>query len=420
MARVFSNGAARDFVQGAFERLAGRAQTICLAAPYYDHSELVVAAARTARELKLLVCLNAATTPAALRDAKACGNVDVRFYTTRMHAKIFLFDECALLGSANLTKAGMQANREAVICLDEDRDRDDVDEVRRLFFQLWETASVLTPQTLASFEAAWKLAREKPNRDDDVLDAIGHHQPPNIDASSRVQSKQRVFLEGLRRQVYEQYKPHFDEVQTVLADAGLCRADLVDLGSAFETNRFLNWLRLTHAPQERWRESSLRDASERREEIRRFGRQWVSTTETCLAPDYSDRLRDVWQVLGTDLALAEADKDAIMRGLLSLHAFSEQLRFTKGGLKELPNAFWRANPDVDRVRATLRHLLFGKTGDFAERLHDTLYDPSRHLSMFGFFSALELFGTIHPGEFPPVNGRIAKGLRYLGFDVRGV
>ena len=420
MSRVFSNGGLHDFVQGAFEKRATRTQTICLAAPYYDHGDLVVAAASQAHALKLLVCLNSVTSPEALRAANACGNVDIRFYTKRMQAKIFLFDDSALLGSANLTKAGMQANREAVICLDGERDRDDVDEVRRLFFQLWDGASVLTPEILSSFEKAWKLARETPDREADIHDAIGRHQPPNIDASSRVQSKQRVFLESLRRQVYEQYRPYFREAQTVLEEAKLNRTELSDLGPAFETNRFLNWLRLTHAPYERWRESPLRDAAGRREEILRFGREWVSTTETCLVPDYWDRLREVRAVMGKGLALAEADKDAMMRALLSLHAFYEQLRFTKGGLRELPNAFWRANPDVERVRATLDHLLFGRSGDFAERLHDTLYDPGRHLSMFGFFSALELFGTIHPEEFPPVNGRIAKGLRYLGFDLRGV
>jgi hypothetical protein len=35
------------------------------------------------------------------------------------------------------------------------------------------------------------------------------------------------------------------------------------------------------------------------------------------------------------------------------------------------------------------------------------------------FCALELYGTIKPQDCPPMNGRMAKALRYLGFDVRG-
>jgi len=55
----------------------------------------------------------------------------------------------------------------------------------------------------------------------------------------------------------------------------------------------------------------------------------------------------------------------------------------------------------------------------SRRLHDVLYDPQRKLGYFAKFCALELYGTIRPDDFPPVNGRIAKALRYLGFDVRG-
>jgi hypothetical protein len=103
---------------------------------------------------------------------------------------------------------------------------------------------------------------------------------------------------------------------------------------------------------------------------------------------------------------------------MSLHAFSEQLRFVKGGEANLPNAFWAANnQDVDRAKKTLNYFLHG-AGDFIERPHDVLYDPAMKLGFFGIFCALELYGTIKPGDCPPLNGRIAKALRFLGFDVR--
>jgi hypothetical protein len=54
-----------------------------------------------------------------------------------------------------------------------------------------------------------------------------------------------------------------------------------------------------------------------------------------------------------------------------------------------------------------------------QRLHDVLYDPAMKLGLFGIFCALELYGTIRPEDCPPMNGRIAKALRFLGFDVRG-
>ena len=94
-------------------------------------------------------------------------------------------------------------------------------------------------------------------------------------------------------------------------------------------------------------------------------------------------------------------------------------RFVKGGAKNLPTAFWTANnDDVTRVKETLTYLVYGD-GDFIQRLHDILYDPGMKLGYFGRFCALELYGTIKPAQCPPMNGRMAKALRYLGFDVQG-
>ena len=104
---------------------------------------------------------------------------------------------------------------------------------------------------------------------------------------------------------------------------------------------------------------------------------------------------------------------------MSIHAFHERLRFVKGGEANLPVAFWRENnEDVVKVKRTLKYLVHGG-GDFIQRLHDMLYDPARKLKSFGIFCGLELYGTIKPEDCPPINGRIAKALRYLGFDVRG-
>ncbi|BDV36595.1 hypothetical protein [Methylocystis iwaonis] len=124
-------------------------------------------------------------------------------------------------------------------------------------------------------------------------------------------------------------------------------------------------------------------------------------------------------MFGEQESIEAASKDQLTTGLTSLHAFSEQQRFVKGGAANLPNAFWSANnQDVEKVRTTLKYLIHG-AGDFIERLHDVLYNPCMKLGYFGRFCALELYGTIKPEECLPMNGRMAKALRYLGCDVRG-
>ena len=230
----------------------------------------------------------------------------------------------------------------------------------------------------------------------------------------------KSFFSELRREVYEQYLPAFREVAAILNDGGFRRDDLSDLGEAHETNRFLNYVRETYAIGDlSWRNAPLRDADERRLEIVRLGREWVSAVDNKVPEDYREWLTKVAGVFGTPDALEGATKDEIMDGLMSLHAFTEQRRFVKGGTKNLPSEFWtRNNDDVARVRSTLSHLLYGPD-EFIQRLYDILSDSDMKLSLFGQFCALELYGTVKPEECPPLNGRMAKALRYLGFFVKG-
>jgi hypothetical protein len=113
----------------------------------------------------------------------------------------------------------------------------------------------------------------------------------------------------------------------------------------------------------------------------------------------------------------ECSPDQIVSALLCIHAFKEQLRFTLGGIDALRVKFWELNSDIDRVKHTLNYLIHGGD-DFGERICAVLYDPKLKLARFGRFCALELVGTLKPDEVPPINGRMAKALRFMGFNVR--
>jgi hypothetical protein len=224
---------------------------------------------------------------------------------------------------------------------------------------------------------------------------------------------------SLRRQIYEQYKPAFSEVLETIREGNYRRADLENLGIAYETNRFLNWVRLTQAPGDNWAHAPLRpDREDRLKEVRRVGEEWIRSDRNQVPHDYIDMLRTAQRVFGTAESIESVSQDELSEGLLSLHAFLEQLRFVKGGRGNLAPFFWAENNnDVQRVKNSLTRLVHGH-GDFVERLHDLVYDPAWWLEHFGTFCALELFGTIKPEEFPPINGRMAKALRFLGYDVK--
>ena len=422
MRRIYSNdpGIGSDYVINPFTTLSSSSLRVHLAAPYFTYADPVLAAARRGKPVQLLVGLNSATSPEALRELHGKTGVEIRYFTDRFHAKIYLFDDSAMLGSSNLTDGGFWSNREAVIVLDRPEDADAVEEVRVLFAGLWDAGHVLTDAKLNAFaEARRSSPRPSPDPDCEIEKAVGKAEPPNVNVASRKRSREQVFLETLRRRV-QKYQPAFNEVTAILGEHGFRREDLVDVGAANETNRFLNYVRKVHAVgDEAWQTAPILAPDGRRAAIVGFGREWVGAADSKVPEDYASWLQNVTRVFGTADSLDAATRDAVTEGLMSLHAFNEQFRFVRGGVKNLPAAFWEQNSDdVTKVKATLSHLLYGK-GDFVERMHDILYDASFKLHLFGQFCALELYGTVKPEEYPPINGRMAKALRYLGYDVQG-
>ncbi|WP_056484050.1 phospholipase D family protein [Sphingomonas sp. Leaf208] len=420
MRRVFTN-ASRNFVGSAFDNRVRNARNVLLAAPYFTDGARILAAVQAGRSVRLIVGLNSATSPFELEKLHHLPGLSIRFLTSRFHAKIFIFDDIAMVGSSNLTDGGMMSNREAVVCLDRAEDSDAIDEVKQLFRDLWESAAVLTDEKLAAFKSSWTMVRRKyGDADAEIEAAVGKNQPANISVDSRSPSRERIFLEDLRQLVYEQYRPAFSEVEGILVANHFRRPELAGAGLANETNRFLNWLRLTRvAGDDAWRDAPLRAPEQRRAIVIEAGQAWRDAEQSRVPDDYLDWLGRVDAAFGSAERIAGLSPEEIADGLTALHAFAEQLRFTKGGLSNLPTAFWTANGgDAARVRKTLAHLLYGD-GDFIERLHDALYLPRYELGLFGRFCALELFGTVHPERCPPMNGRMAKALRFIGFDVPG-
>jgi PLD-like domain len=346
--------------------------------------------------------------------------IAIRYFTHRFHAKLYIFDDAALIGSANLTDAGMMANREGVVCFDGDEDQETLEEARALFAELWNDASVLTPDKLEAFSRIIRTTKAGPNPDVEIEATLGRSTPKNINVASRKPSRERLFLESLRQRVYEEYRPAFVEVEALLSSNKLHRPELMSLGAAHATNRFLNWVRLTQAPgEEAWKATPLRSVTERRDEILRLGHEWNEATDNRVVPQYAELLANVVRAFGSERSIEAASKDDLSKGLLGLHAFIEQLRFVKGGLPNLAPTFWRENEDdVKGCKETISYLLHG-SGNFIQRLHDVLYDRQWKIAYFGLFCALELYGSIKPQEFPPMNGRMAKALRFIGFNVKG-
>jgi phosphatidylserine/phosphatidylglycerophosphate/cardiolipin synthase-like enzyme len=75
------------------------ASHIRLAAPYFTRANEIVEAVRRGARVQLLVGLNASTQPDVLNQVLTAGNCAVRYFTDDVHAKVYLFDGVAMLGS---------------------------------------------------------------------------------------------------------------------------------------------------------------------------------------------------------------------------------------------------------------------------------------------------------------------------------
>lgn len=416
--RLYTNGS-KAYVINPFSHFAAAASELHLAAPYFTSADVILDELKKGKTVRLLVGLNAATDPNALSKLYGLPNLAIRYLTRRFHAKIFIFDNFAMVGSSNLTDGGLRSNREAVVCLDRDEDADTIAEVKALFIELWDSAHVLTDHVLEKFRHTYfAVTKQARDADKQIEDAVGKAEPHNINVGSHTQSRERIFLEGLRRLVHEQYRPAFNDVTNALTESNLHRPELMNLGEAAATNRYLNWVRLEQAPgDELWRSAPTLPDHDRHDRIVRFGKEWQATKKDRISPEFVDWFNKVKTIFSSPETLDDAGQEDLTEGLKSLHAFSEQMRFVKGGRVNLGPTFWSANDnDVERVRRTLSYLLHGP-GDFIVRLHDVLYDAEYKLAYFGKFSALELYGTVKPGECPPMNSRMAKAMRFLGFNV---
>jgi phosphatidylserine/phosphatidylglycerophosphate/cardiolipin synthase-like enzyme len=251
MQRLFSNGPNKDYVRGAFERLARQSRNLFLAAPYFNYEAPVIEASKQGKAVDLLIGLNKSTSPQSLGAVFSLQRVKVRYFTRHFHAKLYIFDYAALVGSANLTDAGMNTNREGVICFDGEDDREAIEEARTLFNELWRDANVLTADRLKMFAQIVKSISSGPDPDKAIEQAVGAATPMTIRVESRQATRDRLFMGGLRQQVYQEYLPAFSEVQSLLTSLGLHRPEMTAFGPAHATNRFLA------APRKRFGSSGL-------------------------------------------------------------------------------------------------------------------------------------------------------------------
>lgn len=426
---LYANTRDTGFTINFFMNAGPNPRSGLLAAPFFTTNSPIKALTDKGCDVRLIVRFSPITTPEALREAFENPGVKVRYFTdAKFHTKLYIIDDVALVGSANLTPSGLQANRELSVKLKQDRD-EAFYALPGLFDDLWNDADVLNEEVLREYEKAFK-SREKPQDETDfekfIHNFVKPAAPKSIVVGSAKRSKERSFIQGFRQKYDEILVPAHHEILEVAQQNGFGRPEYEGQDPQIEMGRFLGWLRLTQGSGNGWRETTLlRTPNERAKRIAAYVQTWQSTDDTVKGDMYHasseiDNIGNIRTYLCNPNELTELSYDDLFRYLTGCHAFLERLRFVSkdigedlAGLERLRIEFQEKNT-LEAVVRTVRYLL-SAPGDAIERAYDCIFG-SYKLNGFGEACVMELLGWGDPKR-PPFNNRSIRGIRLLGFDV---
>jgi hypothetical protein len=416
MLRFFSNGPrTHDYTENFFHQNAAGVASAQLACPFFTNCEPPrILVQKDCREIQLLVRLCVVTDPNALREARSISGVQIRYFTGQtFHAKFYLLGTRALVGSANLTGGGLRQNRE--LSVEITAGEAPFEELPALFDELWNSARVLTDDAFTKFEI-WRRSHGpvEPQLDDGLPEA----SPPNVNVNSTKEDPVRTYLESFRQRYVEQILPAYSVVRAVYGTTDLRHPQLAKYPIKYEIDRFFYWVK-EKTSDEALPGLPLRNGSDQSDFIRNHVREWVGVVGG--AGYFNDaerieRIEHLNRIFESKQTLQAVDLDALTDALLACAAFHDQLRFAAGGLSKHIATFKEQN-NLKALVKSLGYLVFGG-GDYVQRIYDCVYGQEFKVRGFGESSSWELFGWVNREGIPPVNGRVVKALRYLGFNVR--
>lgn len=415
--KVYSNTSSKNIVRNGFYNNLKDCLEVFIASPFFSYSDLVEDVLKSGAFVKLIVRLGPATSADSLKRIIHHPNIHIRFFTTpKFHSKLYIFAEkAAIVGSANLTAAGMQSNSE--ICVEIPSDNVCFDDLVKLYQSYWGDAEPLTPELLGTYST---LSSGKPVSSDlkyenDIQNKFGKVEPTSgIEVGKKGPSKEKVFLSSYSR-TYQEFRTAFDEVQRIYLDDGRRQQpeELVPL--RIEIDLFFSYVRQTFSKGESYLDEPLRSGNDRIAFVKARLNDWFSQRWAYLDEHIPAHLPRINDRLSSKLAIDNSTYDELLDALDVCHSFHDRLRFFLGGQGTHVQVF-RASNELARLKKVLSYLLHGKD-DYITRMANCIFDPQYELNQFGRSVVQELLGWVNKEGIPICNSRTVKALRYLGYDV---
>ncbi len=411
-----------DFIKNAIDRFTHDSPNVYIAVAFFTENTVIKEILSKRCLIRLIIRLGFPTNPFALKSILGLPNVEIRYFTNRaFHPKLFIFgDTLALVGSANLTKAAILTNQEIMISVSSEDSR--FTELASLFAEYWNDAKVLTHDILEQYSSVYNkhkhLSKKIKHFDDTVIEHLGDVVSHNIQRDVTRESKENVFLDTYRK-TYQECVTAFNRLKEIYELVGGQKAkNESSLPLHLEVDRFISYLRDTHAIGESWRNSPIISGETQEQTISAFVKEWRQKDnpdfETMLTQEY----RQLMQAFSSAEITKQSDDETLFEALTVINSFRERLRFFPGGLTTLKTEFFQKNGS-EKIKESLTYLIFGD-GDIVERMANLIFNSQYKLQEFGQSNVQELIGWVNQEDLPIVNGRTTKVLRYLGFDIKQI
>lgn len=421
MEGLFTNRSShRDFLYNEISILAGDVSNIYIAVAFFTESEVIDQILSSNSHIRLIVRLGFPTNPKALRKIISNKNIEIRYFSaSSFHPKLYIFgNSSALVGSANLTKSALLTNQEITVSIKSNDER--FSELVSLFSSYWAEANVLTEKTIDTYERILSKYKEINKGlyklQSDIDNNIEKCEFNNIDRGKNKKSKENLFIEDYRK-TYQNSRAGFNKIVEVYKSVGKRKTNDESIPLRVEIDSFISYVRDEHAKGEFWEHTELGWDSSKEIMLKNHINKWLETDWEYFDDGIVNKSYPlIKKVFSSEKSIKESSYEELVDGILVLHSFRERLRFFKGGLPKLIKEFMSSN-NIDAVKNTLSFLLFNKEEDIPSRMCQVIYNPSYKLREFGQSNVQELIGWVNSEDYPVVNGRTTKILRFYGFDV---
>ncbi|MBU4274107.1 MAG: phospholipase D family protein [Planctomycetes bacterium] len=416
---LYTNTTGKDSVRNAFFKHSQSVPELLIATPFFSYDEIIKETLKLNNEclVRMIVRLGPATSPEALQKIIDNNQVQIRYFTSpQFHSKLYIFgDKVLLVGSANLTSAGFQSNRE--ICIEISPDDDRFDDLLKLYNSYWIQADVLTKERLIEYSKLYKNSSNSGDYkfENEIKNKFGDISPKEgVQVDKKRISKEKVFLESYRR-TYQEFHSAYKSVENIYKKDKRRQQPEEIVPLRIEIDQFFSFVREKYAKGDIWKTAPILGASEQEEIIKEKLEAWFSQRWNYLDNTIPEHIKRINQALSSKSNIENSTMEQIFHALDVCHSIHDRLRFFLGGHETLKKVFTSEN-DLSQIQKVISYLLHGKD-DFITRMGTCIFDDAYSIKQIGRSAVQELLGWVNKEDIPICNGRTVKALRYLGFKV---